>query len=302
MQTLRVLTLFGAVCSPFMFYSTPAAALECTFGAAPFYFISAEPVAGSITSDIIRNTPLYGVIPEVGDTVSRQHLEVVDSNCDKRNDSMLLPVANLVMPPVIRTISHNGYTYDVYATNQPWAGYIVTKNGSEEPIKDGGLLKLFTAWSTKPDINLSLGVQFVKLADPLNGTVGQLYIWLKPQGFSFDIGLPDGRYVNVKADFDAASVDVLGVVCNLDAPAELDFGDVAIGDLKQPGTLAAVNLALGINCGSGYEMVDQRIPDSMRVQFMGGTDPGLLDSDQSKAVAGAECNTVIELKLEHHAA
>ena len=281
MRTLRLFTLLlGAVYLPLMVYSTPVAAMECTFGPAPFNFGETEGYELSITSDVIRDTPLYSVIPGVGRFLSTPYLYATDDiSCERPYSSLLLPMVNVAAPPVIRTINYNGNTYDVYATNQAWAGYIVLRDGSE-PFGNGGLLELFVNGLGEPTANMGLDLEFVKLADPLTGTVGQLELWLQPLNWSFDIMLPDGRNVNMFVNYSAAKVDVMGVVCSLNAPAELDLGDIAIGDLKQPGTLPAVNLALGMHCGSGYDMEGQRIPDSMQVQFMGGTEPGLLDSDQ----------------------
>ena len=279
MRTLRLFTLlFGAVYLPLMVYSTPAKAMECSFGPVPFVFLQAEPTLGPITSDLLRDTPLYNVIPDVGMSIGTLVLQTSDISCIARYNRLLLPMVNIAAPPVVRTISYRGKIYDVYATNQTWAGYIVLRDDSQ-PFVNGDLLEL-TAGSGSPSVSMALTVEFVKLENPFNGTVGQLEVWLQPQSLSFEITLPEGRNVNMSANFIAASVDVMGVVCSLNAPAELDVGDIAIGDLKQPGTLPAVNLALGINCGSGHDMVGQRIPDSMQVQFMGGTEPGLLDSDQ----------------------
>lgn len=256
------------------------AALDCTFGAAPFGFGSAEPIEASLDSDILSATPLFGVISGLEDFEPRITLGIEDITCERSSSGFInLQITNLALPPVIGSTSYNGRTYDVYASSESWAGFIIVRTDAE--LQNGAHVLLAKApGQADPRVDLNLGLKYIKLADPLTGTVGELVVSINVPDVRFDLTLPDNRSFAQRASFYDLPVYILGVVCNLLAPHELDLGDIAIADLRVPGTVVAQLLQLQMNCGSGYQMISDRVPSSMQVTFDGGVETGLLNTNQ----------------------
>lgn len=261
--------------------SRAEAALDCTFGAVPFGFGSTEPIDASLDSDILRNTPLFGLINGLDEFEPRITLGIDDLTCDRASSgSITLQIANLGLPPVIGSASYNGKTYDVYATTEDWAGFIVVRSNAD--FQNGASVILSkAAGRPEPQVDLSLSLKYIKLADPLTGTVGELASSINVPDIRFDLILPDNRSFPQRASFYDLKVDILGVVCNLLAPHELDLGDIAIADLRVPGKVIAQPLLLSMGCGAGYQMVTERVPSSMQITFDGGVETGLLDTNQA---------------------
>jgi type 1 fimbria pilin len=262
------------------------AALDCQFGAVPFDFGSAEPNDASLDSETLVQTPMFGVIPGLNSFEPEIELGVDDITCERTSSgSIALQITNLGLPPAVGTASFNGRNYDIYATSEAWAGYIIVRRNGDFQNGSSVLLSKLAGTNT-PRVDLSLRVKYVKLADPLTGTVGELASSINVPQVRFDLVLPDNRAFSQLAAFYGLSVDILGVVCNLLAPHLLDFGQIPIADLRVPGTVVAQQLQLQMNCGSGFEMVTERVPLSMQVTFTGGVATGLLDTTQANVKFG----------------
>lgn len=262
------------------------AALDCQFGAVPFDFGSTEPTDASLDSDNLVQTPMFGVIPGLDQFEPELDLGVDDITCERTSSgSIALQITNLGLPPVVGTASFNGRSYDVYATSESWAGFIILRRNGD--FQNGTSVVLSkTAGTATPRVDLSLRVKYIKLENPLTGTVGELASSVHVPQVRFDLVLPDNRSFPQLAAFYGLSVDILGVVCNLLAPHLLDFGQIPISDLRVPGTVIAQQLQMQMNCGAGFEMVTDRVPASMLVTFTGGVAQGLLDTNQANVKFG----------------
>lgn len=269
-----------------LFMPRAEAALDCQFGTVPFSFASAEPVEASLDSDNLVQTPLLGVIPGLEAFEPELVLAVDDVECERASSgSIALQITNLSLPPVVGTTSFNGRSYDVYASSESWAGFIMVRRTGD--FQNGGLVELSKpAGTTTPRVGLSLRLKYIKLSDPLTGTVGELASSIHVPQLRFDLTSPDNRSFPQLAGFYGLSVNVLGVVCNLLAPHLLDFGQIPISDLRAPGAVVAQQLQMQMNCGAGFEMVTERVPASMLVTFTGGVARGLLDTNQANVKFG----------------
>lgn len=256
------------------------AALDCQFGPVPFDFGSQEPTDASLDSEILRATPLFGVISGLEEFEPRISLGASDVTCDRASSgSIAMQITNLALPPVVGSASYNGKTYDVHGTTEDWAGFIIVRNNAD--FQNGASVTLSkAAGRPDPQVDLSMGLKYIKLADPLTGTVGELASSINVPDIRFDLILPDNRSFAQRASFYDLKVDILGVVCNLLAPHELDLGDIAIADLREPDKVIHQPLLLQMGCGAGYQMVTERVPSSMQVTFDGGVETGLLDTNQ----------------------
>jgi type 1 fimbria pilin len=258
---------------------------DCEFGAVPFEFGSVDPVEASLDADILTRTPLNGVISGLEYAEPTMELGVSDVTCIVyHSGSIPLPLTNLALPPVIGSTSYNGRTYDIYPTSEAWAGFIIVRRNGD--FQEGATVVMSKRpGTTSPQVDLHLRLKFVKLADPLTGTVGEFVTRINASQLPFSLMLPDNRLSSQVAQPSAMSVYILGVVCNLLAPHLMDFGQIPIADLRIPGKVLAQPLVLQLNCGAGNQMINPRVPDSMQVTFTGGAG-GFLDTTQANVRFG----------------
>lgn len=269
-----------------LFITEAEAALECQFGAQPFDFGSEEPTDASLDSDTLAQTPMFGVIPGLDEFEPALELSIYDVTCDRTTSgSIVMQLNNLALPAVIGSTSYNGRNHDIYATSEAWAGFIIVRrnddfqNGSSVILSKG-------VGAAPPRVDLYLRLKYVKLSNPLTGTVGELASRITVPSVRFNLTLPDNRSFAQLAMFHGLSVDILGVVCNLLAPHLMDLGQVPISDLRIPGKVIAQPLLLQMGCGAGFQMITPKIPDSMQVTFSGGVEAGLLDTNQANVKFG----------------
>jgi type 1 fimbria pilin len=269
-----------------LFMPRAQAELDCQFGAEPFEFAVEDPVEASLDADILAQTPINGVIPNLEQFEPALELAVSDITCDRASiGSITMQLTNLGLPPIIGTTNYNGRGYDIYGTNEAWAGFIIVRRNGD--FQNGANVVLSkAAGTTNPRVDLNLRLKYVKLTNPLTGTVGQLASRINVPQVPFDLSVPGNRSFTQLARFSGLSVDILGVVCNLLAPHQMDLGQVSISDLRIPGKVVAQPLLLQMGCGAGYQMITPRVPDSMQVTFTGGVEAGLLDTNQANVKFG----------------
>lgn len=286
MKSPAPLLLSLLLISGMLFMPHAEAVPECVFGSEPFGFGSGEPIDASLDSDLLVAAPMFSVIAGLNDFEPIVDLSVYDVTCDRfTSGSLELPINNLALPPVIGSTSFNGRNYEVYATSEEWAGFIIVQRNGD--FHNGGSATLSKRpGAVPPTVELNLRVKYVKLTNPLTGTVGELASRVNVPQVRFGLTLPDNRSIPLVADFYGLSVDILGVVCNLLAPHLMDLGQVPISDLRIPGKVIAQPLLLQMGCGAGFQMITPRIPDSMQVTFSGGVEAGLLDTNQANVKFG----------------
>lgn len=271
--------------------SPRAFALDCTFGPDPFFFISAELIEGEISSELLAATPLFEVIAGLEGLEPNLELADQDVSCTASTGWIDMPLDNLQMPTVVGSVNYNGHTHDVYPTSEAWAGYIVTQEDGR-PLRNGDKVRMEATGPGQFNFQPHLATKIVKLADPLLGTVGQLPVYLFLQGsIAFDLALPDGRRVAQAGHFSELMVNVMGVVCSLQSADSIRFVPTDINTLRDVDAARPItDLGIYVNCGAGDAMVGQRVPDSMQVSFTGGTEAGLLDTEQDN----------VKFLLRHH--